>query len=219
MATTKQRQQAAKLARKQNKQQSKVGALKNKLDQQMSALYNKVAFVESTPTTCYDMFLAWREDYALAGDRPGKVSKTWALQAEHRKAMGQYIWVEVMYEDQVAGFISMELLHSGWEVEISYIKPEFRGLGLSSVAYVYAQKQYDCVSVSLSNHRIANKCAYWASLGYKSILPVAEQVASAYGLASVRTDNKGVALTEDAFKAYRSQANAEHTRMLNKVFA
>lgn len=216
MATTKQRQQAAKLARKQNKEQTKVGSLKSKLDQQMAALYGKVKFVEMTPTDeHYNMWFAWRDDYVAAGDGASArgTKADWYAMAKNRT------WVNIVYQDQVAGFICIEDMYTGNEVEISYIKPQFRGLGLSSVAYVYAQVNYACVSVSLSNHRIAGKCAYWASLGYTSILPVEDQAASAYGLASVRTDGKGITLTELAFKAYRNKTNTLQQRILNKVFA
>lgn len=216
MATTKQRQQAAKLARQQNKTANKIGANKSKLDQQMAALYNKVRFDQVSPTDeQYDMWFAWKNDYKAAGDssRGLGTKAAWSRMAYTRT------WINIVYNDEVAGFIALERVDGEIEVELSYVKPEFRGLGLSSVAYVYAQQNYNAVSVSLSNHRIAGKCAYWASLGYTSILPVADQLATAYGLASVRTDNKGIALTEDAFKAYRSRVNAEHQRMLNKTFA
>jgi hypothetical protein len=162
------------------------------------------------------MYYDWARDYIASGDSSCAMKKSlteWTIMASRR------IWLEIMYEGKVAGFICVEPTPEGNEVELSYVKPEFRGLGLSSVAYVYAQVNYACVSVSLSNHRIAGKCAYWASLGYTTILPVEDQAASAYGLASVRTDGKGIALTELAFKEYRNKTNTLQQRILNKVFA
>lgn len=217
MASTKQRQQAAKLARKQNNQKAKVCLVQNKVNQQLATLPSKVTFNKCVPNTtdCYDMFMAWRADYIASGDMAAPIGSihSWLRMANSR------IWHKIMYEGQVAGILIIEAGHgSSNEVEIVYVKPEFRGLGISTITYVYAQKHHNCVSVSLTNHRITGQCAYWTRLGYKSAMLVNNTQTDPHGLAVIRTDDKGVPLDEETFRLYRKKT-VECNKAIAKAFA
>jgi hypothetical protein len=209
MATTKQRQQAAKLARKAAKEAVKTEHIHAKVCEQVSNIGNDVEILESTPAECYDMFCDWHLDYTTAGDHPAKMDSTWLKTSTHNNIVGITTWLKIMYKGDVAGFFKLtwrygDHLNAGErEIEVSYIKPQYRGLGLSSLGYAYSLSEYGCTNVSLSNHRIAGKCAYWKSLGFNSVISKKTQRHNAFGLAYVYTNNRGITLTEMAFKQYR----------------
>lgn len=209
MATTKQRQMAAKLARKAAKEASKTEQTYTKVCEQIDNIGSDVEFIESTPADCYDMFCDWHLDYTIAGDSAVKMDSDWIKNSMRNNLVGVTTWLKVLYKGNVAGFFKLTWRYGDHpnagerEIDVCYIKPEYRGLGISSLGYVYSVQEYGCTYVSLSNHRIAGKCAYWKSLGFNSIGSDSKQRKSAYGLAYVYVNNRGVPLTEMAFKQYR----------------
>jgi GNAT superfamily N-acetyltransferase len=94
------------------------------------------------------------------------------LEADEDKFPESRSGYEIYYKDQSAGFITFEEQNNIWTgdtnvtIDLAYVRPEFRKLGIAAVAYRWAITHLNAKGISISYHRIHGRSAYWRALGF-----------------------------------------------------
>ena len=169
MASTKQRQAIAKLRRKTQALNADIQSTSTNLFSQLSLVVPDITFVQVRGSAdIFDMMCAFGRDYTAAGDKCFNNG----VPTSREKFSEDRSGYEIYYKGQSAGFITLEAQHNIWTnqsnttIDLVYVRPEFRGLGVAAVAYRWAIIQLGAVGISIAYHRVHGRSAYWRSLGF-----------------------------------------------------
>lgn len=172
MASTKQRQEAAKLRRKTSALNEQIISTATTLTSLLSSVVSDVTFVQVAGSNdIYDMLCDFGRDYWAAGD---KCFNNGVPVRRDKFAEGRTGY-EIYYKNRSAGFITFEEQKNIWTsdttstIDLTYVRPEFRGLGIAALAYRWAIRSVGAKGISLSYHRIHGRVAYWRALGFTHI--------------------------------------------------
>ena len=141
-----------------------------------------VVLREADVNTDYDKICTieamWARDYRAAGDtcNTGKAIVDKLFSDRNTKV---YI-VEVL--GKTAGFMVLQKQAAAITIDIVYVLPKYRKLGLATQLYQTAISHFGAEQISLSYRRVIAKLPYWQSLGFQS---VKGQVGQKYTLKSL----------------------------------
>lgn len=139
-------------------------------------------------------------------------------------APGNYL---VKIDEKTVGFIKFRnVLFStegeATEIELVYVKPEYRGFGIARRIYQHAIQNYDAKFISISYQRCSmlTQIEMWRSVGFKYIQMIPGQVGSR-GLVMLTTENLDTVLCLELNKrnVQRTQEKSEKiSRKLSRKY-
>lgn len=121
---------------------------------------------------------------------------------------------EIKYKGKAVGWFNLvdmigRNLHSQFnrrEMAAIYIQPEYRGLGIATVAYIYAMNDLGCNMIELTYERALSRIHYWQALGFKRVMSRFGQNGSRKALAILITDqNNGLPLNKNNINQIRQR--------------
>ena len=187
MASTKQMQQRAK-------ERNKIMQLAQTLDaevQKFNHLIDTVGADVEIKLIGYEKGNYWNRQWS---DDYNKTDKgNCILQTKDKKGLKNY---EIEYRGQAVGWFNLRKLTTltpgkGREVmsELGaiYISPDYRSLGLATLAYIYAMNDLGCNLIELTYERALGRIHYWQALGFKSVQARFGQNGSRKALAMLMT--------------------------------
>ncbi len=172
MASTKQRQALAKLRRKVAALNDEINTTSTTITSQLASVVSDVTFEQVAGNNdIYDMLCDFGRDYLAASDKCFNNGVPVRLDKFSRVRSGY----EIFYKNQSAGFITFEEHADIWTgatrltIDLVYVRPEFRGLGIAALAYRWGIRTVGAVGISLAYHRIHGRVAYWRAVGFTHI--------------------------------------------------
>jgi hypothetical protein len=191
MASTKQRQALAKLNRKIKLMNETTATVHAKVYESISKVDPNSHIRLAGPMQLAVMFNEFVEDYRKNGDPFRTVTNTGESYFNEEGA--NRTSYALNYQGQDAGFIVLrnEDMPRHCMIEVVYVKPKFRKLGLAALMYRWAIVQKNATLIELSYGRVVDKIPYWRSLGFTKLLAVPDQTGTRIGLCMLSTCHGG----------------------------
>ena len=133
-------------------------------------------------------------------------------QTEDEEGIENY---EIEYKGQAVGWFNLvdqtTIKPSGIkefrrELAAIYIVPEHRGLGIATVAYIYAMQGLGCNLIELTYERALGRLHYWQALGFRNVLSRFGQNGSRKALAMLITgSDAGLPLNKENINHIRKK--------------
>jgi GNAT superfamily N-acetyltransferase len=214
MASTKQMQARAKERRKIQEFNTRIVTQQQHIRNQMEAVAPDIDIVPCGPLQICVMYENFRQDYAQAGDAVGQggISDSKDL-------------FKIVYQNQAVGFIRFCGVATAQGqsddvklIELAYIEPEFRGLGIMSAVYNWALYEYGAEGIEISYQRVTGLEHYWFSQGFTRIAFIPGQMGTNIALCVLsRNELIGWQLTPQNVRRVRSFANTQDTTDLGQM--
>jgi GNAT superfamily N-acetyltransferase len=212
MASTKERQALAKLNRKIKLMNETTATVQAKVSESVSKLETDTHIRLAGPMQLAVMFNQFVEDYRKNGDPFRTATNTgesyFTEQGANRTSYA------ISYQGQDAGFIVIRNENSrNSMIEVVYVKPEFRNLGLGALMYRWAILEKGATLIELSFGRVVDKIAYWRSLGFTKLMSIPNQKGTRIGLCMLST-NRGGDLNPVSLKYVRNACNTKYANWI-----
>lgn len=211
MASTKQRQALAKLNRKIKLMNETTATVQAKVSESVSKLEADTHIRLAGPMQLAVMFNEFVEDYRKNGD-PFRTNTNTGESYFNEQGANRTSYA-LNYQGEDAGFIVLrnEDIASHCMIEVVYVKPKFRKLGLAALMYRWAIVQKNATLIELSFGRVVDKIPYWRSLGFTKIMAMPEQKGTRIALCFLST-NRGGDLNPVSLKWLRSACNTKYSQ-------
>jgi GNAT superfamily N-acetyltransferase len=207
VASTKERQKLGKFNRVIKELNASTSTIMTKLSEDIQVIQPKCSFRLAGLMQLNVMFNEFAADYVAAGDtfRPRDPSSNEHFFNELGSDRTSYV---MQYEGKDAGFITLRFEGTDVPVliELVYIRPEFRGLNLSSAMYSWAITEKSATNIELSFRRVRDNIAYWRALGFTKFQLLPNQVGTLKALVILDT-KQGCELTPFSLKGARQYLN------------
>jgi len=205
MASTKQRQALAKLNRKIQAMNESTATIHTKVSAAIESVDKDSQIRLAGPKQLAVMFNHFVEDYRKNGDPFRTITP--GGQCYFQEQGANRTSYAISYQGQDAGFIVIRNENTrNSMIEVVYVKPEFRKLGLAALMYRWAILEKGATLIELSFGRVVDKIAYWRSLGFTKLMSIPEQKGTRIGLCMLST-NRGGDLNPVSLKYVRSACN------------
>jgi hypothetical protein len=151
MASSIEMMRRARLRKQLNKKTQLLESTATTLTTKLAPLFNQIEFYQGICQDVRDFVFDFAREYH-------HTSLHKRIDFEDPSA-----FFKIKYNNQSAGFVVIR----NQMIDIVYIRPEFRGVGIATLVYSSAIRQMGCDSISLSTDRCEDKMIYWQALGFR----------------------------------------------------
>ena len=211
MNSTQRKQREAAQRRRVQTVVNKISQTINSINEDLLALEGQLEFHKQPRQRMIPLLAEFAKEYRSQGDHLNPRFED----PERPENQGE-IWHAVYYREQVAGFVCLN--NYGNHIDIIYVKPEFRGMGLSSYVYRWAMTQ-GADSISLTLHRVLRNCEYWFALGFRSIESCEpdNMFSQSNELVVLYCAKVGMLLSRDNLKQFISKSRKQRSKSINNI--
>jgi GNAT superfamily N-acetyltransferase len=212
MASTKERQKLGKVNRQIKELNETTSTIMSKVYPSIQMITPKCSFRLAGLKQLNVMFNEFVAEYVAAGDsfRASATSDNSHFFDEPDSDRTTYI---LHYEGKDAGFITLrfEGTDNPVLIEVVYIRPEFRGLNLASMFYLWAVNEKGAQDIELSFRRVRDNIAYWRAIGFTKFQIIPSQVGTLTALV-ILSNTKGTELAPFSLKYAREYLNTHNLK-------